>query len=463
GEEAENAQQEVPKATEEKVPEAPKSRLMISQIVLENFKSYGGVKVIGPFHKSFSSIVGPNGSGKSNTIDALLFVFGKRAKKMRLNKVSELIHSSSTMPNLNSAKVEVKFQDIIDTGDGPEDYEVVQGSVLTVTREAFRNNQSKYYVDGKTSSFTEVTQLLRKRGVDLEHNRFLILQGEVEQISLMKPKALTPHEDGLLEYLEDIIGSNRLLEPIEQAEQVVEKLTEQRQEKLNRLRVAEREKEALDGPRKEAEAWVSGEAERLEMQSLLAQCAVLKSQANLGSLEEEHKVLQGHMKEHKKKMEGFEKEVKVIETEHNEELKDYNDIKGKMEKKAGDFKEFERQDVKYTEDTAFQEQKISKLVKTAEEEQERAKQLVKDAGKLREDAPIREQELESTEKYRASQAAKLEKLYEGLKGKAEKLRPAKEAKEKELVPLQKKLTEVKQVVEVAQAEAGFLRKRQVEA
>lgn len=459
---AEEKAEEVPK---EDVPkeEAPKARLMIRQIVLENFKSYGGVKVIGPFHKSFSSIVGPNGSGKSNTIDALLFVFGKRAKKMRLNKVSELIHSSNAMPNLNSAKVEVTFQDIVDTGDGPEDYEVVKGSVLTVTREAFRNNQSKYYVDGKTSNFTEVVALLRKRGVDLDHNRFLILQGEVEQISLMKPKAQSVHEDGLLEYLEDIIGSNRLLEPIEQADGIVEKLTEQRQEKLNRLRVAEREKEALDGPRKEAEAWVTGEAERLELQSLLAQTQVRQSQANLGSLEDEHKVLQGHMKEHKKKMEGFEKEVKSIEAEHNNHLKDYNSIKGKMEKKAEEFKEFERQDVKYTEDIAFQEQKIQKLVQASEEEQERAKQLVKDAEKLRADAPIREQELESTEKFRASQAAKLEKLYEGLKGKAEKLRPAKEAKEKELVPLQKKLTEVKQVVELAQAEAGFLRKKQVEA
>jgi len=27
--------------------------------------------------------VGPNGSGKSNVIDALLFVFGKRAKQAR--------------------------------------------------------------------------------------------------------------------------------------------------------------------------------------------------------------------------------------------------------------------------------------------------------------------------------------------------------------------------------------------
>ena len=53
------------------------TRLMITKMVLENFKSYAGVQEIGPFHKRFSSIVGPNGSGKSNVIDALLFVFGK--------------------------------------------------------------------------------------------------------------------------------------------------------------------------------------------------------------------------------------------------------------------------------------------------------------------------------------------------------------------------------------------------
>eukprot|EP00913_Durusdinium_trenchii_P025406 g23851.t1 len=204
------------------------------------------------------------------------------------------------------------------------------------------------------------------------------------------------------------------------------------------------------------------------------------------------------------------KEVKSIEAEHNNHLKDYNSIKGKMEKKAEEFKEFERQegaqqgffamfgcsqvgssseaeDVKYTEDIAFQEQKIQKLVQASEEEQERAKQLVKDAEKLRADAPIREQDRRSWDGKHGGPhladlpvAAKLEKLYEGLKGKAEKLRPAKEAKEKELYkysscpgcpmgrlleprPLQKKLTEVKQVVELAQAEAGFLRKKQVEA
>lgn len=69
-------------------------RLVISKMVLENFKSHGGLKEIGPFHTSMSAVVGPNGSGKSNLIDALLFVFGKRASKLRLKKVSELIHKS---------------------------------------------------------------------------------------------------------------------------------------------------------------------------------------------------------------------------------------------------------------------------------------------------------------------------------------------------------------------------------
>lgn len=67
---------------------ASRPRLMILKMIIENFKSYGGVKEIGPFHKSFSSVVGPNGSGKSNVIDAMLFVFGKKASQMRFKKVS---------------------------------------------------------------------------------------------------------------------------------------------------------------------------------------------------------------------------------------------------------------------------------------------------------------------------------------------------------------------------------------
>ena len=62
----------------------------------------------------------------------------------------------------------------------------------------------------------------------------------------MKPKAQTEHEDGLLEYLEDIIGTTKYKEPIEQADKEREELDEQRGEKMNRLKVVEREKGALE-------------------------------------------------------------------------------------------------------------------------------------------------------------------------------------------------------------------------
>merc|ERR1719221_372098 len=130
-----------------------------------------------------------------------------------------------------------------------------------------------------------------------------------------------------------------------------------------------------------------------------------------------------------------------------------------MEKAALEFKDFERLDVKFTEDIAFQEQKLAKLQQAAENEKELSAKLLVDAEKLRRDAPVREQELESAERYKTSMAEKLEKVYESLKGKAEELRPAKEAKEAELVPLQKRLTEVRKVVEVAQTEAQLLRQK----
>ena len=63
---------------------------------------------------------------------------------------------------------------------------------------------------------------------------------------MMKPKAQTQHEEGLLEYLEDIIGSNKYVSKIEQAAQRVETANETRTEKLNRVKVVEKEREGLE-------------------------------------------------------------------------------------------------------------------------------------------------------------------------------------------------------------------------
>lgn len=63
----------------------------------------------------------------------------------------------------------------------------------------------------------------------------LFLKGEVEQIAMMKPKGQNEHDEGMLEYLEDIIGCGRLNEPIKVLCRRVEILNEHRGEKVNLL------------------------------------------------------------------------------------------------------------------------------------------------------------------------------------------------------------------------------------
>lgn len=50
---------------------------------------------------------------------------------------------------------------------------------------------------------------------------------------MMKPKGQTEHDEGMLEYLEDLIGSARLKEPIQTLCRRTELLNEQRGEKVS--------------------------------------------------------------------------------------------------------------------------------------------------------------------------------------------------------------------------------------
>lgn len=120
--------------------------------------------------------MGPNGSGKSNVIDSMLFVFGYRASKIRSKKLSVLIHKSEKYPDCQSATVAVQFILIKDKDDDPDSYDVVPNSEIEVSRTVHKDNTSYYMLNGKRVQYKEVASLLRKHGIDLDHNRFLILQ-----------------------------------------------------------------------------------------------------------------------------------------------------------------------------------------------------------------------------------------------------------------------------------------------
>lgn len=69
---------------------------------------------------------------------------------------------------------------------------------------------------------------------------------------MMKPKAQNENDTGMLEFLEDIIGTVRYKEPLEKLSNKIELLSEYRMEKLNRLKIVEKERAALEEPMQEA-------------------------------------------------------------------------------------------------------------------------------------------------------------------------------------------------------------------
>ncbi|XP_066266590.1 structural maintenance of chromosomes protein 4-like [Branchiostoma lanceolatum] len=425
-------------------------RLVITHIVNENFKSYAGKQILGPFHKSFSCIVGPNGSGKSNVIDAMLFVFGYRAQKIRSKKISVLIHNSDQHRNLTSCTVSVHFQKILDKpGD---DFEVVPGTKFVVSRTANKDNTSAYYVDGRRMQFKEVAALLRGHGIDLDHNRFLILQGEVEQISMMKPKAQTEHDEGMLEYLEDIIGSSRFKEPIEQLDKAVEELNEQRGEKLNRVKAVEKEKDELEGSKNEAMAWLSAANGVTVRKHKLFQVYIHECTVN-------EKLAAAKVAEIEEGMSGTTEELKKLETEKRDKTKDNkkaNKALDKLQKECADskaqFSEFERQDVKLREDLKHAKGKDKKLKASLETEKKKLEDLRLVPGKSEKDVEELSKKIEQLEKKQKVEEEKVAEVMASLKTETQGLQKEKEEKEKVLMSLQKDLNETKSKMVVAQSE-----------
>lgn len=442
-----------PKSTPGKKPPST-PRLFIKEMVMHNFKSYAGAQRVGPFHKSFTAVVGPNGSGKSNVIDAMLFVFGKRAKQMRLNKVSELIHNSTNHQNLNSARVSVHFQEIIDLED--ETYEAVPGSDFVIAREAFRDNSSKYYINGRDSKFTEVTKKLKGKGVDLDNNRFLILQGEVEQISLMKPKAQGPHDEGFLEYLEDIIGTNKYLEKIEESHKQLEALNEKRGGVVQMVKLADKERENLESVKNEAEDYMLKELSLLKWQERGVKLASEENATKMEEIQKSTSELQENITSEREKIQESKNALKELETLHNKYMKRQEELDNDLKRCKDEFKEFERQDVKHREDLKHVKTKIKKTEEKLEKDSAKITDITKQSEESTNLIPKLEEEIPKLQKSLVDEEKLLEEIVESSKVETEAFRKEVAKVRAELKPWEKELIEHQGKLEVASTEKKLL-------
>lgn len=437
-----------------KRPDEP--RLVINQLVLTNFKSYAGRQVIGPFSSSFSAVVGPNGSGKSNVIDSLLFVFGFRASKMRQSKLSELIHNSVEGEKLDFCQVDIHFHNVLDNS-ADNTSSVVPNSEIVITRKALKNNQSNYYINNKPSSYTEVTTFLRDKGVDLDHKRFLILQGEVESIAQMKAKAEKDNEDGLLEYLEDIIGTSTYKSKIEEFIQQVDGLNEICLEKETRFELIEKDKQLLEDKKDEALKFLELEKKLIFKKSIQYQVGIIDDEKNLKSNQDALDKLNQELSKEKEANSELVASIKEHTKRRDRIKSEISDKNSKLSALSKKQKDVNKLNVALEEKHKNLNSKIKKIIKNKETSEQTLNTATQKLSNYNSAATHFKEEMESLESELVVNKEKLDEIRKKLTSKTAHFTKEIEDLQTKLEPWNEKVKQKKNAIQLAESEIDILK------
>lgn len=338
-------------------------------------------------------------------------------------------------------------------------HEVIPDSDLVISRKAFKNNSSSYYINGKTSTYTIVTTLLRERGVDLDHKRFLILQGEVESIAQMKPKAANEHDDGLLEYLEDIIGTSKYKTPIEESATEVETLNEICMEKSGRVQHVEKEKHSLEDKKNKALAYLRDENELTTKQSALYQIYIDECNDNLIVTEEAITQMQAQLDEELEKHQGNEAIIKELQKKYSKGNKQYEAQDKETQALVKEMAKFEQERVKFDEKRKFLADKRKKLEKTITNAEKTSTEAEETIEQCAEDIETRAGKIVTLEEQIKHAESELAVIREGLKGKTQAFSDQIAAKQRSLEPWQEKINVKQSAIAVAESELNILREK----
>ena len=243
----------------------------IDRIEIENFKSYRGKQVIGPF-TDFTAIIGPNGSGKSNMMDAIAFVLGISSRHLRgTGRLESLVYSSSEMGEGSASSVGASPA-ARGSGGARVTLVFVQGDEeLHLARSITSSGASKYRVGNKAVSKEKYESTLADLGLITRARNFLIAQGEVESLASKDPR-------GLCQLIEKVSGSDAFAaeyEDLRKQKDAAEQATKYTFQEKRRITA---EKKQMTAQRDEATRYDAKkrEYERLRVEYFLVQLKSLQ-------------------------------------------------------------------------------------------------------------------------------------------------------------------------------------------
>eukprot|EP00930_Biecheleria_cincta_P002590 TRINITY_DN103598_c0_g1_i1.p1 TRINITY_DN103598_c0_g1~~TRINITY_DN103598_c0_g1_i1.p1 ORF type:complete len:1252 (-),score=375.66 TRINITY_DN103598_c0_g1_i1:383-4138(-) len=226
----------------------------VHEVVLENFKSYGGKIRVGPF-KKFTCIVGPNGAGKSNLMEAISFVLGVRSlRHLRSERFLDLVHcKNSALP----CSVELVYRE-------PSSSEDLSGEPESLRSIVFRRviqpaSEARFQVDGRSVSEAEYLGCLEAIKILSQAKNFLVFQGDLEAAVQRQGKDLT-------DFFEKVSGSKTLCDDYDRLRAQKAQGEEDARDLYAKKRNAQNEKKQMSQQNDELTKYRQLEADRNNLQ-----------------------------------------------------------------------------------------------------------------------------------------------------------------------------------------------------
>uniref|UniRef100_A0A8C9Y1S4 Structural maintenance of chromosomes protein 1A n=1 Tax=Sander lucioperca TaxID=283035 RepID=A0A8C9Y1S4_SANLU len=329
-------------------------------IEIENFKSYKGRQIIGPFHK-FTAIIGPNGSGKSNLMDAISFVLAEKTSNLRVKTLKDLIHGAPVgKPAANRAFVSMVYQ---------ED----NGEERSFTRVIIGMNHHWQSCWNLCSLF--IHAYLEKLGILIKARNFLVFQGAVESIAMKNPKERTA-------LFEEISRSGELAQEYERRKKEMVKAEEDTQFNYHRKKNIAAERKEAKQEKEEAERY-----QRLkdEVARASVQLQLFKLYHNETEIEKLNKELGQRNKEidkDRKKMDHVEEELKDKKKELGRLMREQQTIEKEIKEKDSELNQKRPQYIKAKENTSHKIKKLEAARKSLQNAQKMYKKRKGDMDEL---------------------------------------------------------------------------------
>ncbi|TNN56955.1 Structural maintenance of chromosomes protein 1A [Liparis tanakae] len=330
-------------------------------IEIENFKSYKGRQIIGPFHK-FTAIIGPNGSGKSNLMDAISFVLAEKTSNLRVKTLKDLIHGAPVgKPAANRAFVSMVYQE-----DNGEERTFTRGII---------GSSSEYRINSKVVGLPEYSEELEKLGILIKARNFLVFQGAVESIAMKNPKERTA-------LFEEISRSGDLAQEYDRRKKEMVKAEEDTQFNYHRKKNIAAERKEAKQEKEEAERY-----QRLkdEVARASVQLQLFKLYHNETEIEKLNKELSQRNKEidkDRKKMDHVEEELKDKKKELGRLMREQQTVEKDIKEKDSELNQKRPQYIKAKENTSHKIKKLEAARKSLQNAQKMYKKRKEDMDEL---------------------------------------------------------------------------------